>query len=174
MKANHMIVLLLSVFAFLVSSCSQGDKNAYTRYDQIHPGQVWLDSDSVHINAHGGGILVQGDTYYWFGEHKTEGRHGNRALVGIGCFSSQDLYNWTNEGIALAVSQDTASEIIRGCVMERPKVVYNEATGKYVMWFHLELKGQGYAAARTGVAVSDHVTGPYTYRIYRGAEKKKS
>jgi hypothetical protein len=31
------------------------------------------------------------------------------------------------------------------------------------MWFHHELKGQGYKAALTGVAVSDKITGPYKY-----------
>jgi hypothetical protein len=31
------------------------------------------------------------------------------------------------------------------------------------MWFHHELKGQGYRAAMTGVAVSDKITGPYKY-----------
>ena len=52
--------------------------------------------------------------------------------------------------------------------MERPKVVYNEKTGQYVMWFHLELKGQGYSAARTGVATSESPTGPFTYlKSYR-------
>ena len=36
------------------------------------------------------------------------------------------------------------------------------------MWFHLELYGQGYKAARTAVAVSDKVAGPYQYiRSYR-------
>ena len=47
--------------------------------------------------------------------------------------------------------------------MERPKVIYNERTGKYVMWFHLELKGKGYSAARAGVAISDKPTGPFTF-----------
>jgi hypothetical protein len=73
------------------------------------------------------------------------------------------LYNWKDEGIALTVSEDRSSEIVRGCVIERPKVIYNKKTNKFVMWFHLELRGQGYNAARTGVAVSDTVTGPYTY-----------
>jgi hypothetical protein len=31
------------------------------------------------------------------------------------------------------------------------------------MWFHHELKGQGYKAAMTGVAVSNNITGPYKY-----------
>ena len=47
--------------------------------------------------------------------------------------------------------------------MERPKVIHNDRTGKYVMWFHLELKGKGYKAARVGVAVSDSPTGPFRY-----------
>ena len=31
------------------------------------------------------------------------------------------------------------------------------------MWFHLELRGKGYKAARAGLAISDKVTGPYTF-----------
>jgi len=31
------------------------------------------------------------------------------------------------------------------------------------MWIHLELKGQGYAAARVGVAVAGRPEGPYTF-----------
>jgi len=42
-------------------------------------------------------------------------------------------------------------------------VIYNRKTGKYVMWFHLELKDQGYNAARAAIAVSDNVTGPYRF-----------
>lgn len=115
------------------------------------------------INAHGGGFLYRDGTYYWFGEFKTAGPGGNVANVGIFCYSSQDLYNWKNEGIALKVSQDQASEIVAGSVIERPKVLYNAKTKTYVMWFHLELKGQGYSAARAGVATSKKVTGLYTF-----------
>ena len=47
--------------------------------------------------------------------------------------------------------------------MERPKVIYNEKTGKFVMWFHLELKGMGYEPARAAVAISDSPAGPYRF-----------
>lgn len=127
------------------------------------PGELWPDNNGTHINAHGGGILFHGGTYYWFGEHKVAGEAGNTAQVGVAVYSSTDLYNWTDEGIALPVSDDPASDIARGCILERPKVVYNAKTGKFVMWFHLELIGQGYKAARSGVAVADRVTGPYTF-----------
>lgn len=132
-------------------------------YDAFHPGELWLDDQGVHINAHGGGVLFHAGTYYWFGEHKIAGRRGNSAQVGVHCYSSKDLYNWKDEGIALTVSTNRNSDIQRGCVIERPKVIFNKHTGKFVMWFHLELRGRGYNAARTGVAVADSVTGPYEY-----------
>jgi beta-glucanase (GH16 family) len=127
------------------------------------PGEIWPDNNGVHINAHGGGVLFHEGSYYWFGEHKTAGRGGNQANVGVHCYSSTDLLHWKDEGIALRVVDDPASDITRGCILERPKVIYNAQTGKYVMWFHLELRGQGYDAARTGVAVSDTPTGPYAF-----------
>lgn len=125
------------------------------------PGEIWPDNNGVHINAHGGGMLQQGDTYYWFGEHKTEGEGGNVAQVGVHCYSSKDLYNWKDEGIALSVSDDESSPIVKGCILERSKVIFNKKTGRYVMWFHLEPKGAGYTGAKSGVAVSEKVTGPY-------------
>jgi len=129
----------------------------------IKPGEIWPDNNGVHINAHGGGILFHDGKYYWFGEHKTEGKRGNVAWVGVHCYSSENLYDWKDEGIALKVSDNSESPIVSGCVIERPKVIYNQKTGKFVLWFHLELKGQGYSAAQTGVAVSDRPTGPYKF-----------
>lgn len=102
------------------------------------------------------------DTYYWFGEFKSDTT--SLALEGVTCYSSPDLVHWKNEGIALPVMPEGSySDIERGCILERPKVVYNAKTGNYVMWFHLELKGKGYAAARVGVAVSKRATGPYRF-----------
>ena len=131
------------------------------KHATIKPGEIWTDNQRNHINAHGGGLLYKDGKYYWFGEHK--GEKTNAAMVGITCYSSQDLLNWTYEGVALPVSEDESSDIVKGSVMERPKVIFNPKTGKYVMWFHLELKGKGYSAARAAVAVSDNITGPYTY-----------
>lgn len=132
-------------------------------YKSFRPGEPWKDNHNVDINAHGGGILLHKNVYYWFGEHKTEGKGGNVANVGVHCYSSQDLYNWKDEGVALKVSDDPQSDIAKGCILERPKVIYNAKTKKFVMWFHLELKGQKYSSARSGIAVADKITGPYTF-----------
>lgn len=134
-----------------------------TSIESIKPGEVWPDDKGVHINAHGGGILKFNGTHYWYGEHKVEGKAGNVAMVGVHCYSSKDLYNWKDEGIALAVSDDPESMIVKGCIIERPKVIYNKSTKKFVMWFHHELKGMGYKAAKTGVAIADQPTGPFHY-----------
>jgi hypothetical protein len=127
------------------------------------PGQIWPDNGGKHINAHGGGILFYNDTYYWFGEYRLPRLEKDKSRYGVSCYSSKDLLNWKNEGLVLTVINDTSSALRPGCIIERPKVIYNNKTGKFVMWFHHELKGQGYKAALTGVAVSDNVTGPYKY-----------
>jgi hypothetical protein len=142
MKQLFLIVLmLLSVVGQVYAQKSKGNTT-------FKPGELWLDTEGQHINAHGGGILYHGGKYYWFGEHKVAGREGNKAMVGVSCYSSKDLYNWKNEGIALPVAAEgSGSDIEKGSVIERPKVIYNEKTKTFVMWFHLELKGQGYSAA---------------------------
>jgi len=129
----------------------------------FHPGEVWTDTNGVAINAHGGGVLFHEGTYYWFGEHKIEGTKGNRSHVGFHVYASENLLDWRDEGIALAVDDSPGSEIPTGSVMERPKVIYNARTGKFVMWFHLEPMDAGYSGARCAVAVADQATGPYRF-----------
>jgi hypothetical protein len=153
------IIIPVFLFVTIILSCQK-------KQESIKPGELWLDNTGQHINAHGGGILSSNGKYYWFGEHKSDTT--SSALVGVTCYSSSDLYNWKNEGVALSVVDDEKSDIVRGCVLERPKVVYNKKTDTYVMWFHLELKGRGYDAARAGLAISKNVTGPYQFvRSYR-------
>ncbi len=133
----------------------------YQRAKSISSGKVWRDTDGNVINAHGGGILFYQGKYYWFGEHRPD--TGFVTEKGINCYSSTDLCHWKAEGIVLPVSNEKGSEIEQGCIMERPKVIYNEKTKRFVMWFHLELKGQGYGSARAAVAVSESPTGPYHF-----------
>jgi hypothetical protein len=156
MKKIKKILLSLSIILTGLSAISQTNT-------LIKPGELWLDTEGKHINAHGGGILFYEGTYYWFGESRLPRGEKDRTNYGVGCYSSKDLLNWKNKGLALKVINDTASNLQPGCIIERPKVIFNKKTGKFVMWFHHELKGLGYKAALTGVAVSDKVTGPYKY-----------
>lgn len=144
----------LTILFFSIQLFSQ-NRNAFT------PGELWNDNGGKLINAHGGGMLFYNDVYYWFGEVKEA--NSNKAYVGVSCYSSVDLYNWKNEGTALSVSNDFNSLIQSGCIIERPKVIYNKKTKKFVMYFHLELKGMGYEAGFAGVAVSETIKGPYKF-----------
>ncbi|MBW8899576.1 MAG: glycoside hydrolase family 97 catalytic domain-containing protein, partial [Massilia sp.] len=99
----------------------------------FEPGSLWLDDKGVHLNAHGGGILEHDGLYYWFGEHKIEGSAGNSAQVGVHVYSSRNLTDWRDEGVALGVSNDPASEIVKGALIERPKVIYNPGTRKFAI-----------------------------------------
>jgi hypothetical protein len=132
-----------------------------TSCTHFFPDQPWPDDRGVHLNAHGGGVLYHEGTYYWYGEHKID---GDTAEVGVHVYASTDLYNWKDAGIALQVSEDSESEITRGCIIERPKVIYNRRTKKFVMWFHLEFKALLRKTGRSGVAVSDTPTGPFVYQ----------
>lgn len=150
-------ISLLGVLCFLLLAACTAEPPK-----EIRSGEIWPDNQGVHVNAHGGGILYHDGTYYWYGENKSDST--SSAMVGIMCYSSKNLTDWNNEGAVLpVVLNDSTSDIVQGCVMERPKVIYNEKTKKFVMWFHLELKGKGYAAARSAVAISDSPTGPFKY-----------
>jgi Glycosyl hydrolases family 43 len=129
----------------------------------FHNRETWPDTDGVHINAHGGGVIWHEGTYYWFGEARNPRQRGVPSSRGVVCYSSKDLYNWKNEVTVLPVVDVESSDITRGCIIERPKVIYNARTKQFVMWFHLELKGRGYGAARTALAVGDSPTKPFQF-----------
>ena len=139
---------------------SAGPRSAET--PAFRPGQVWLDTRGRPINAHGGGILFHDGTYYWYGEERPEGSDALDARIGISCYRSRDLYTWAYEGTALpVVHDDPRSPLVPGCKMERPKVVYNAATRRFVMWWHHDRLGWGHNGALAGVAVSETPAGPF-------------
>ncbi|NQX16159.1 glycoside hydrolase family 43 protein [Rathayibacter sp. VKM Ac-2857] len=69
---------------------------------------------------------------------------------------------------------DTTQASPNTAIFERPKVLFNEKTGKWVMWWHSDGRitpgGSTYARSMAGVATSDSPTGPFTmqgvYRLY--------
>jgi hypothetical protein len=137
-----------------------------------HQAVPWLDTDRQPINAHGAGIVAHQNTYYLYGELKA----GKTELVpgqgwecyrvpagGVTCYSSHDLLNWHNEGMALAPNTtNPLHDLHTSKVIERPKVIYNDRTKLFVMWLHVDSKTYGYSQA--GVATSNSPTGPFEYR----------
>jgi beta-galactosidase len=131
-------------------------------------GRVWNDLDGVPIQAHGGCVLYDRGTYYWFGENKNAITHRrgvvgfNVDAVGVSCYASTDLYNWENRGLVLpAVKEPVEDELHTSKIIERPRVIYNALTRKYVMFLHVDKSDYQYA--RVGIAVGDTPAGAYEY-----------
>ena len=169
-KFSHMRTLV-SLFIGLGLAAGAAGQPAAIATAPAMGGGDWLDTEGRFINAHGAGVLYYGGVYYLFGEIK----NGKTRLVpmqgwedyrvpagGVSCYASSDLRHWTYKGVALAPTLgDSASDLDTGRVIERPKVLYNKLTGKFVMWMHIDRADYGYA--RAGVAVSDRPEGPYRY-----------
>ncbi|WP_443083999.1 RICIN domain-containing protein [Verrucosispora sp. WMMA2121] len=121
----------------------------------ITNGTQFTDTSGNALHAHGGGVLQVGSYYYWFGEN----RNPNNTFRAVSVYRSTDLRNWEFRNNVL--TQSSAAEL-QSANIERPKVIYNARTGRYVMWMHKE-NGTNYSEARAAVASSATVDGNYTY-----------
>ena len=124
----------------------------------IKPGNTWNDTNGSSINAHGGCVVYHDGYYYWFGEQRSTNKSD-----GISCYRSKDFYSWTKMSRAVSPTgskTDENRDIASGRTLERPKVIYNEKTGKWVMWIHWE-NGDDYGQAKVAVCTADKVEGPY-------------
>lgn len=127
-------------------------------FQLIRPGAVWPDDRGKYVQAHGGGILKLGNTYYWFGEDRAQDNDRNYRYAA--CYSSTDLAHWTFRHQVVKLSDP--EQLGRNWVLERPKVFYNTKTKKFVMYAHIDGKG-GYKFASVAVFTCDAVDGDYQY-----------
>jgi hypothetical protein len=203
----------VAALAILVASvASVTPASAIDKYESFRPGEPWLDANGQVIQAHGGQVVPATDDsgrriYYWYGEDRGKGYFDS---PGVHLYSSYDLYNWKDEGLALrAMSSPDQFEIdpyfsklykgytaaqkeivwrdlstnsvrtdgwARPSILERPKVIYNKATGKWIMWVHSDgpsspTSTSTYARAEAGVAIANSPKGPFrwidSYRLNR-------
>jgi len=163
---SFIFILFISLYGLVQASAQNTIK-----IPPMPNSEVWKDTKGIPINAHGGGILLHMGTYYWFGEIKK----GKTWLVpdqqweayrvpagGVGCYSSKDFIHWKFQGVVLkAVIGNPSHDLDTSKVIERPKVIYNNRTKKFVMWMHVDANDYSYSQA--GLAVSDKPAGPYKY-----------
>lgn len=130
-------------------------------YDSIRPGQVWLDTKGERIQAHGGSIMYIGDTFYWYGENKEKTVPGSGIWHwGVRCYTSKDLYNWEDKGLIIPPEPDNKdSSLHPSKCMDRPHILYNRFTKKYVCW--LKIMHNDGSQTET-VLTADDILGPYT------------
>lgn len=121
----------------------------------ITNGTEWLDTAGNPIDAHSGNILKVGSTYYMYGEKAVDWKFDR-----VNVYTSTDLKNWTLGNSIL--TKNSAAEL-NSSKIERPKVIYNAATNKYVLWMHYE-NGTDYSLGRVAVATSSTPDGNFTYQ----------
>jgi len=138
-------------------------------YDSIRPGQEWLDTENKRIEAHGGYLFREGDTWYWYGENK-EKTFGNSKMwtYGIRYYSSKDLYNWKDEGFLIEPSDNRKDPMFYERRIDRPHIIRSNVTGKYVCWIKYNDN------ASFTLYEADSFKGPYTLikKDYRVLGKK--
>ncbi len=128
-------------------------------YQSIRPGEVWLDTEGKPIQAHGFQVTYRDGKYYWYGEDKTNTLFGtNRMFGGVRCYSSEDFYNWKDEGLIVVPDTDPASPLHHCQKLERPHILYCPTTGRYVCW----LKSQANDGHFVILEARDFL-GPYKY-----------
>ena len=105
-------------------------------YNSFKPGVTWYDTDGNRIQAHAGYMFYENDTFYWYGENKEKSKsEWDLWHWGIRLYSSKDLYNWKSEGIIIEpVTDDETHSLYYNARLDRPHLLYNEKTKKYVMW----------------------------------------
>ncbi len=129
-------------------------------------GQFICDTNGNILHAHGGYIIRHDGFYYWYGEDRTDGNY-------VSCYRSTDLKTWEFRNHILTVNSVCKPYRVRtglklraphgGKVnIERPKVLFCELTGKFVMWAHYE-NGKDYNDAACCVATCDTPDGNFVY-----------
>ncbi len=129
----------------------------------IKTGKVWLDTDGKRIQAHGGSVFYKDGLYYWYGENKEKSTKGSGIWHwGVRCYTSKDLYNWEDKGLIIEPEpNDPSSPIHPTSLMDRPHILYNEKTKKYVCWLKIMDRNNGLDKQSMTVLVADNFMGPY-------------
>lgn len=121
----------------------------------------WSDTAGNRIESHAAGMLQSpvDNRWYWYGESKKTSTLGDH---GVNCYSADTIAGpWRNEGQVFHQSEVQQPDTSGPFIIERPKVLYNVLTKKFVMWFHLDT--DGYLYRHAGVAQADNATGPFEY-----------
>ena len=196
MWLHRIVSAVISLLLLLHGGEALHINDGRTVEDSFLPGAIWNDTEGELIQAHGGQVRYmpvpdgkggQTQMYVWVGENKRGGHTGNPVAV----YTSEDLYHWTSRGDVLRplesaeqIDSDPYFSALYGdlteeekqhvfdcigshMVIERPKMLYNARTGRYVIWFHndgpTEKNSYYYDIGMAGLAVSDSPFGPFRF-----------
>jgi hypothetical protein len=126
---------------------------------ELATGIAFMDDRGKRVNAHGGGIIKVGDTYYMHGEYFSDTTTDNN-FNGFSMYSSKDLASWQWEKLILP--QQPSGLLGPKRKGERPHIIRCPNTGEFVLYAHAA--SEDYQSDKEVVyATSATVNGDYTF-----------
>lgn len=119
------------------------------------PGAEWRDTNGAAIEAHTGGIYRESGMFYWVGASW----RGRDKFIAFNLYESSNLQDWKFVETLL----EPSPELPPTHEIARPKILFNESTQRYVMWFKRKDYDAPINDVRAGVAVSDALRGPWRF-----------
>lgn len=150
--------MMLSVLALAGTSVAMMADDTTGMQDEwvtIENGHIWTDESGNTVQAHGAGFLIENGRFYMIGEDRSKTWNPD-----VNMYSSPDLVHWKFENKIIANGK-THPSLGTDRMIERPKLMKNPKTGKYVVWCHWE--ASNYGASEAGVFQCDKVNGDYEY-----------
>ncbi|KAK9823355.1 hypothetical protein WJX72_002141 [[Myrmecia] bisecta] len=124
------------------------------------PGSIPRDTGGNGVQAHDGGLLLEGGKYYWYGT--SQKMAPSWLSEGVQLYSSPDLSSWTSHGMILPSSAVYGIPRPGPIRVERAKILHNHKTGTYVMLFHCNVAD--FAWPSLGVATASSIYGPFQFK----------
>ena len=122
-------------------------------YRSIRPGEIWLDTAGKPIHAHMPRLFYEDGVYYWYGLDKSKTCGDMKYWHwGVRYYRSSDLYNWEDLGSLIPPDLSSPDAVLSPSnMLDRPHILKNPATGKYVCWF------DGCHSQRATVLIADSI-----------------
>ncbi len=141
--------------AFIQEAQAAYLKNRPSEWITIQNGQLWKTDKGATVQAHAPGFVRVGDIWYMCGEDRS-----NWWNPDVNLYSSTDLVNWKFEK-KIIQNGVTTSELGSSRMIERPKLLYNAKTDKFLVWCHYE--SSNYGASEAACFECDSVNGAYKH-----------
>ncbi|PSC71307.1 glycosyl hydrolase family 43 [Micractinium conductrix] len=169
MLALRVLLTLLPALAAGRTLPGVSEPSAETTPIALQGGTRPLDTDGNELRAHGGGLVRHEGLWWWVGTSQKVGDALCSTHVNV--YSSEDLRSWSHRGVAFTWQQITGFPDVSpyGHLerppppyrIERPKVLFNAVHRRWTLFFHLDTPN--FEVPAVGVAISNNITGPYTW-----------